>query len=135
MSGYDEFVAEHRAEIDELIAKARADVEHWAVYELARRRKEWGPPLDFSHEPGWLWSQSSIEREERYRRGYVQGYSDAMDALRADCKPSAWTAMAEWFDTTLYRWRRVKNPSMEPPPGYWPRRNTLRSASGVTDGR
>jgi hypothetical protein len=45
------------------------------------------------------------ESEDSYRRGYVHGYSKAMDDLRGGCDASLWKTVAVFFDTALARWR------------------------------
>ncbi len=52
-----------------------------------------------------------------YRRGYMQGFSNAMDHLRDVCLEKGWAALADRFDKELTPWGYgQKSISMEIPP-------------------
>ena len=123
MSDHTEFLAEHRDEVAELVRRALPAVEYEAVEHLARAKGK-VLAMDFvrlTKAECWLTAVERENGEQRYRRGYHQGYSDALDALRPDCNPSAWSAVAKWCDSALYAWRRraaAHGVEVEPPPRY-----------------
>jgi len=59
--------------------------------------------------------------EAGYRRGFTQGYSQALDdALLLGCKQDSnwWQSLATFFDKRLMRWRVNGIKGMVPPPSY-----------------
>ena len=114
------YLKAHRPEVAELVAQALPTVEHEAALELARRRKELVAVsfAEMDEARTWLDVRHARSDEAAFRRGYEHGFSQAMDNLRSACRPAAWQALAQWFDTVLTPWRYGRPVPMDPPPSY-----------------
>lgn len=127
-----EFIEENAAEIARLVEEARPTVEREAAHYLAGQKERLlcisaaefiGPMFE-----GWLAKTRSAAGELDYRRGYLHGYSQAMDDLQAAVKvyrafARAWQCVAQFFDGDLWRWRYERSASnRSQPPAYRPRR-------------
>lgn len=95
----------------------------------ARHRAQCGPlrVVDFESLPDAPPFVTSAA-EERYRRGYWHGYSQAMDDLRVAYSKSgthtarwwaAWQRVARFFDAALTRWRHESHKGNPTPPPHF----------------
>jgi hypothetical protein len=55
-----------------------------------------------------------VEAETTYRRGYQQGYAQAMDDIRKSVKPTLWNDWATWFDKNMWNWRALSDAYFPP---------------------
>ena len=132
-----DFIAANRADLDRLIADAMPTVEREAASHLAGQRKEvlCISGAEFvSGEWSWLDLRRMTATERDYRRGYLHGYSQAMDDLRAANQAHrsfarAWQSVARFFDGALARWRYDRACKYMTPPPYF------RTADQVSVGR
>jgi hypothetical protein len=113
------YIEATRAEIDKLIAHARPYIENHAAEELARRRGELlcsnlAEFVDVYF--NWLGERSGFDREHEYRRGYHDGFGQALDDVRTACRPSRWQTLAQFFDNALSLWRYGDQGGIKTPP-------------------
>lgn len=53
--------------------------------------------------------RATTNHETAYRRGYIHGYSKAMDDLESGCAKSLWDKVCTFFDDVLTPWRYHKD--------------------------
>ena len=115
-----DYIDANRDAIDALIREAIPTIQIAAAHELAARNQAIVClffDLD-AQRSTWLAERERMDAERDYRRGYEHGYSQAMDDLRATCRPAAWMACAQFFDDVLTAWRYARPKFLEPPPKF-----------------
>lgn len=114
-----------QAKADELFEQWKPWLEYMALLKAMQSSR---PILVFSMEdiitspdkPDFV----SCDEERSYRRGYIHGFSEAMDNLvPSNHKRSAlWLKLAKFFDEALMSWRYSKDYSFQFPPKFDPKK-------------
>jgi hypothetical protein len=61
-------------------------------------------------------AMAEVEREDEYRRGYWDGFCEALDAIERGCPKRIYKRLAEFFDGALTDWRYGACDKYEQPP-------------------